>query len=105
MTNPTERMNRLREILLRMQSALVAYSGGTDSTFLLKVASDVLGGRLVAVTASSQTYPPRELEEARKNARRLGVKHLIMETHELDNERFATSRTDATTARGNSSQV
>jgi uncharacterized protein len=94
MPNSAKKMSRLREILSQMQNALVAYSGGTDSTFLLKVASDVLGGGVVAVTACSQTYPIRELEEAKKNARRLGVRHLIIETQELHNERFASNPPD-----------
>jgi len=94
MTNSTQKMNRLREILLQMQSAVVAYSGGTDSTFLLKVVSDVLGSRVMAVTARSQTYPIGELEEANKNAKRLGVKHMIIETHELDKEEFASNPPD-----------
>jgi uncharacterized protein len=94
MTNPTEKMKRLREILSPMQGVLVAYSGGTDSTFLLKVASDVLGRRVMAVTARSETYPTVELEEAKKNAKRLGVKHLVIETHELDNEKFASNPPD-----------
>jgi len=48
-----------------MQSALIAYSGGVDSSFLLRVASDVLGNQVVAVTARSETYPTTELEEAK----------------------------------------
>ena len=94
MTSSAEKMNRLREILLQVQSGLVAYSGGTDSTFLLKVASDVLGKRVMAVTAHSQTYPVGELVEARKNVKKVGVRHLIIKTSELDNEKFASNPPD-----------
>ncbi len=70
---------------------LIAYSGGVDSTFLLKVASSVLGDRVVAVTATSETYPSGELAEASKNVKMLGVRHIIINTNELDDERFASN--------------
>lgn len=87
----SEKLNSLKHILSEMGSVLVAYSGGADSTFLLKMASSVLGDRAIAVTASSETYLPRELEEARKNAKLLGVKHIVINTNELDNENFAAN--------------
>jgi len=77
-----------------MQSVLVAYSGGADSTFLLKVASNILGDRAIAVTASSATYTPQELEEARKNTELIGAKHIIVHTNELDDPDFASNPPD-----------
>jgi len=86
-----KKLGRLKKILLQMERVLVAYSGGVDSTFLLKVASDVLGDKVVAVTALSRTYPARELEEAHRVAGKFGVKHMIVKTHELRNEKFTSN--------------
>ncbi len=85
------KLESLKSILSEMGSMLIAYSGGVDSTFLLKVASGVLGDRVIAVTANSETYPSRELEEAKKNAKMLGVKHIVINTNELDDENFASN--------------
>lgn len=88
------KLESLKKILSDMGSALVAYSGGTDSTFLLKVASEVLGNKLLAVTAKSETYTSRELQAATENAQKLGVKHVIIETCELNDENFASNPPD-----------
>lgn len=74
-----------------MESVLLAYSGGTDSTFLLKVARQVLKDKVVAVTAASETYPAGEVRAARKNAREIGVKYLQIHTDELSNRNFAAN--------------
>ncbi|MFH1032740.1 MAG: ATP-dependent sacrificial sulfur transferase LarE [Chloroflexota bacterium] len=87
----SEKLASLKNILSEMGSILVAYSGGVDSTFLLKVASGVLGDKVVAVTASSETYPPGELEEAKKIAVKVGVKQIVIHTNELDNSSFAAN--------------
>jgi uncharacterized protein len=82
------KLRKLKEIIAGMKSVLVAYSGGVDSTFLLKVARDVLGSKVLAVTASSPTYPSYEIEAARRMAKRLGARHLIVKTYELSDSRF-----------------
>ena len=84
----TKKLQQLKEILNKMESVLVAYSGGVDSTFLLKIAKDVLYNRVVSVTASSLTYPSYEIKDARQMAKRLGVRHLIITTDELSNRKF-----------------
>lgn len=85
------KLESLKSILADMGSVLVAYSGGADSTFLLKVASDVLGDNVIAATGTSETYTPRELEDARKNAKLLGVKQIVVSTCELEDENFASN--------------
>lgn len=61
-----EKFNKLKDIIRDMDSLLIAYSGGVDSTFLLKAAADILRDRVVAVTATAPTYPSREIEAAKE---------------------------------------
>ena len=79
----------LKEILRGTSGVLVAFSGGVDSTFLLKVAHMVLGDRAVAMTTSSPTAPPGELEAAEELARFIGCQHIAVPSHELNNPSFA----------------
>lgn len=81
----TEKLDRLKSIVQEYQSVLVAFSGGVDSAFVLKVARDVLGRECAkAVTAESESVPERELEAAKELARSMDVEHRVIRTHELE---------------------
>lgn len=89
------KIEKLKEILKSMGSVMVAYSGGVDSTFLLRVAKDTLGEEnVIAVTALSPLYPERELKGAKKIAGEMGVKHLLIESNELEVEGFPKNPPD-----------
>ncbi|MBU0567145.1 ATP-dependent sacrificial sulfur transferase LarE [bacterium] len=83
------KINRLKNLVLPMEGVLVAYSGGTDSTLVLKVARDVLGEKVLAVTAKSPLYPACELEAAKETAKEIGARHLVIESDELKLPGFA----------------
>ncbi|MCL4477008.1 MAG: ATP-dependent sacrificial sulfur transferase LarE [Nitrospirae bacterium] len=89
-----KKLLRLREVLSSLEAICIAYSGGVDSTFLLRVSKDVLGENVLAVTATSPTYPHRELNEAIESAQKIGVRHLLISSNELDIPGFSENTTN-----------
>jgi pyridinium-3,5-biscarboxylic acid mononucleotide sulfurtransferase len=79
-----DKLSRLKENLKKFKSAVIAFSGGVDSTFLARVAKDVYGERLLLITATSSTYPFYELDEAKSLAELLGIAHRIIVSEEID---------------------
>ena len=90
----TGKLAHLKELLREMDGAVVAFSSGVDSTFLLRVAHEVLGERVIAATIRSHTFPKRELDEAAAFCRAEGVRHEIIDSEELDIPGFAENPPD-----------
>lgn len=88
------KLARMRESIAACRSALIAFSAGVDSTFLVAVAREVLGDRAVALTAVSPSMAGAEREEARALAARVGVRHLEVSSHEQDDPRYVANGTD-----------
>jgi uncharacterized protein len=86
-----KKLSKLREIIAKLDSVVVAFSGGVDSTLVTKVCYDVLKDNAMAVTARSETYPDLEFKEAQKLAKEIGIKHLVIDTSELAIEGFANN--------------
>ncbi len=88
------KLTQLRNLFTEMERALIAYSGGIDSTLVAKVAYDVLGDRALAVTAKSPSLLPEELADATAQAIEIGINHQIVETHEMENPNYASNPID-----------
>src|SRR6202140_4596017 len=83
-----EKLSILRERIRGIESCAVAFSGGVDSTFVLKVAQEMLGTRVIGVTALSESLPAGELEAAQDLARRIGARHTVLRTFETQDENY-----------------
>jgi len=83
-----QKFKTLEKIISSYPSALLAYSGGVDSSFLLFVMNKILKERFIAVTAVSPTFPPFDLERAKTIVKFFNVKHIIVQTKELENDDF-----------------
>lgn len=87
----TEKLTQIQDLLRNLDRCVVAYSGGVDSTLVAKVAYDVLGDKVLAVTAVSSSLMQEDLDEAIDQAQLIGIRHKIIETHELDNPNYASN--------------
>lgn len=89
-----DKVTALKSLLAELPGAVIAFSGGVDSTFLAAVAHEVLGERCVAVTAVSSTYPERQVAEARDIATQLGLRHEVIQTDEFNCAEFVANPPD-----------
>lgn len=86
-----EKLTQLHRVFQEMGTALIAYSGGVDSTLVAKVAFDVLGDLSIAITAVSPSLLPEELDEAQQQAQIIGIKHELIETEEMNNPNYTSN--------------
>ena len=84
-----EKYERLKKYVRELGTVLISFSGGVDSTFLLKTAHDVLGDKALAVTARSCSFPKRELAEAAAFCKKEGIKHILFDSMEFEIEGFS----------------
>lgn len=85
------KLSQLQQLFEGMDRALIAYSGGVDSTLVAKIAFDVLGDRSLAITANSPSLLPEELEDAKIQAAEIGITHEVVITHEMDNPNYTSN--------------
>ena len=90
-TDLTPKLQQVQQLFAQMDRALLAYSGGVDSTLVAKIAFDVLRDRALAVTAVSPSLLPEELEDARIQAATIGIAHELVETREMENPNYTSN--------------
>ncbi len=86
-----EKLEQLKALFKEMEQAIIAYSGGVDSTLVAKIAYDVLGDKALAVTAMSPSLLIEELEDAKIQAATIGIRHQVVETHEMENPNYTSN--------------
>lgn len=86
-----DKLQKLQTLFTQMECALIAYSGGIDSTLVAKVAFDVLGEQALAITANSPSLLPEDFEDAQVQAAGIGISHQVVATHEMDNPNYTTN--------------
>ncbi len=87
----SSKVEKAVEIVKRSKGAVVALSAGVDSSLVALIAHRALGEKSIAVTAASESLPPGELEAARKTAGEIGIRHLVVRTHELENPKYVVN--------------
>ncbi len=93
-TETARKLDRLHEVMRATEGAVVAYSGGIDSTLVAAVAAQTLGDRALAITAISPSLPPGEVVEAARVARQLGIRHRTVRTHETERPAYLANGHD-----------
>lgn len=86
-----DKLTQLKTLFEDMEQALIAYSGGIDSTLVAKIAYDVLRENALAVTAVSPSLLPEELDDAQTQAQMIGIRHELVETHEMENPNYTSN--------------